>query len=152
MGQLEHAPGLKRVQTFFDQLPHGVILGLEVVRFEVGVITARLPYRPELVGNPWNGALHGGAITTLIDQSSAAAASAALPQTEMVATLDLRIDYLRQAEAGKALIARAQCYRLASAIAFVRCEACEEDDMLPVATSVSSFMRVPALRDQTSVV
>lgn len=131
----------RRAKEFFASIPHGAELGLELVAFQDRVATARLPYRPELVGNPWNGMLHGGVLITMIDQVSGTAAACSLPAPEMVATLDLRIDYLRSARAGAALTARAECYRITPSIAFVRCEAYHEGDDMPLATAVSSFMR-----------
>jgi uncharacterized protein (TIGR00369 family) len=137
----EQSKAFERARSFFRSIPHSGVLGLDLIAFEAQTATARMPYRPELVGNPWNGAIHGGALITLIDQTSGTAVIASLPAPEAVATLDLRIDYLRMAEPGKALLARAECYRITSTIAFVRCHAYYEGDEQPVASSVSSFMR-----------
>ena len=60
-----------------------------------------MPYDAKLVGNPETGVLHGGAITALLDGASGAAVFAALVDIVPIATLDLRIDYLRPAESGR---------------------------------------------------
>ena len=60
-----------------------------------------LPYDDKLVGNPDTGVMHGGAITALLDACSGAAVFAALDEWVPIATLDLRIDYLRAAEVGR---------------------------------------------------
>ncbi|RFA26167.1 hypothetical protein CAI21_17715 [Alkalilimnicola ehrlichii] len=114
---------------------------MELVDFGNNTAIARLPYSVNLVGNPRSGVLHGGVLTTLIDQTSGTAVFASLPEPEMVATLDLRIDYLRSPQPHKDLFARAECYRITPNIAFVRCEAYHEGDPQAVAASVSSFMR-----------
>lgn len=132
---------LRMTREFFSVLPHSNHLGLEVVGFEGGRLTARLPYRPEIVGNPYTGGIHAGAITTLIDQTSGAAAVCALSEPEAVATLDLRVDHLRAAPPGLDVMARAECYRITREILFVRCICFEDDPADPFATSVSTFMR-----------
>jgi hypothetical protein len=48
-------------RAFFKVIPHSVVLGLEVLSVEPGLVIARLPYRPEIVGNPYSGQIHGGA-------------------------------------------------------------------------------------------
>ena len=114
---------------------------MEPVEVTEGVVVAMVPYRPQLVGNVFTGSLHGGVVTTLIDQTSGAAVISCLGGRESVATLDLRIDHLRATVPDKPLYARAECYRLTASIAFVRCTA-YQDQAIPVATSMSSFMRM----------
>lgn len=132
---------LDMARRFFKVIPHSAVLGLEVLSAEPGIIIARLPYRPEIVGNPYSGQVHGGAIITLIDQASGAAAVCALPQPEAVATLDLRVDHMRAAAVGQGVLARAECYRVTRDIAFVRCVCYEDSPQDPLATSMSTFMR-----------
>ncbi len=139
--QQEPAERLARAQAFFDAIPHSRVLGLELVDFRDNTATARVAYRAELIGNPANGSIHGGVIITLIDQTSGVAVFASLPEPEMVATLDLRIDYLRTPRPGAAVYARAHCHRITAAIAFVRCEVYHDQEAEPVAVSISSFMR-----------
>lgn len=131
--------GFTRAQAFFQSLPHTTVLGVELVSFDNNVALARLPYSPELVGNPWSGTVHGGAITTLIEQVSGAAVVARLPNPEAVATLDLRIDSLRTARPHEPLYARAECYRITSNIAFARCDVYQRG-VSSIASSISSFM------------
>jgi uncharacterized protein (TIGR00369 family) len=129
------------VERFFTAIPHSRVLGLEVVEVGVGVVVARLPYAKQLVGNPVTGVVHGGVITTLVDQTSGSAVFTATGQSEAIATLDLRIDYLSPATPGEAVLARAHCYRVTRQIAFVRCAVYHRDPEDPIATSVSTFMR-----------
>lgn len=128
-------------QRFFNSIPHSRRMGLRVTRVGRRSFTAGVGYRDELVGNPYNGHLHGGVLTTLIDQTSGAAAFFSRSPPQLVATLDLRIDHLRPAEAGRDVEARAECYHVTRHIAFVRCIAYDRDPSDPVATSVSAFMR-----------
>lgn len=126
--------------TFVESTPHGKFLGIKFVAIDIGRATLSLPYAKHLVGNKKSGVLHGGVLTTLLDQSSGLAAISAFADMMAVATLDLRIDYMRTAEPGKTIIAEAHAYKATRHIAFVRGVAHEGDIDDPVATSQASFM------------
>ena len=59
--------------------------------------------------------------------------------TTMMATLDLRIDYMRAAHPRRDIIARAHCYKLTHTIAFVRASAFEDGPEDPIATVQAAF-------------
>lgn len=132
---------LRFARQFFDTIPHSRVLGMEPIAVGERTLTARLPYKSEMVGNPVTGVIHGGVITTLVDQTSGGAVMAALADSRAVATLDLRIDYMRPATPGEPVYAHAECYKLTEQIAFVRCTVYQDDINDPVATSMSTFMR-----------
>lgn len=129
------------VATWFTRIPHSQLLGIQFVHGERGRATLMLPYKPELIGNRKTGVLHGGVITTLIDNASGLSIYSLLDQAEAIATLDLRIDYLRPATPGLPVYCMAECYRLGRQIAFTRATAYQEDNSQPVAYSVATFMR-----------
>jgi uncharacterized protein (TIGR00369 family) len=131
---------LRVSRGFVDAIPHNRALGMKVVSLERAVAVFDLPYDEKLVGNPDTGVLHGGAITALLDACSGAAVFAALSEWVPIATLDLRIDYLRAGEAGKTIRARAHCYRLTRNVAFTRAVAYHDDEDDPIATSMGTFM------------
>jgi uncharacterized protein (TIGR00369 family) len=85
-----------------------------------------LPYDERFVGNPETGVLHGGVITALMDATCGIAVYIKLLQPIPVATLDLRIDYLKPATPKHDVIARAECVKVTQNVAFVRCEAFHE--------------------------
>ena len=120
--------------------PHGRALGFEVVSVDPGVVILKTPYREELVGDLETGVLAGGVVTALLDHVCGQAVMAALEEYSSIATLDLRIDYMRGAEPGRALLARAHCYKVARSVAFVRAAAYEDDPEDPVATAQATFM------------
>ena len=105
-----------------------------------GGAVMELPYQDRLVGNPETGVLHGGAVTTLIDSVCGMAVASALDEPCPIATLDLRIDYLRPAVPGKALVARADCYKVTTQMAFVRSTAYHDSVDDPVATAAGTFI------------
>jgi acyl-coenzyme A thioesterase PaaI-like protein len=57
-----------------------------------------------------------------------------------MATLDLRIDYLKPAPKGATVYARCQCYKLTRSVAFVRGTAHLGDINDPIAQSALTFM------------
>ena len=131
---------LKLVRGFSANVPHNKALGMEIVDVQPRLAVFRLPYDEKLVGNPDTGVIHGGAITALLDGASGAAVFATLTDFVPIATLDLRIDYLRPAEAGQDVHARATCYKLTNNVAFTRAVAYHEDPEDPIAHSVGTFM------------
>ena len=131
-------------QTFHRVVPHNQALGMEIVEFTDGEARLRLPYSRELVGNPETGVLHGGAITSLMDACCGAAVFMKLPVPVPIATLDLRIDYLRPADPGRAVVAHATCFRITRNVAFVRAVAYHDDEADPVAAAAGAFMLATA--------
>jgi uncharacterized protein (TIGR00369 family) len=121
--------------------PHVRALGLTYDEVSDGVAVAHLPYRPDLVGDPTSGVLHGGVVTSLLDSVAGAAVFSALSVPEVIATLDLRIDYLRPARPESALWARVECYKLTRHVAFVRGVAHDGSPDDPVASVTATFMR-----------
>jgi uncharacterized protein (TIGR00369 family) len=120
--------------------PHAKALGLEFVDADVGRATLRAPYRPDLVGDPETGVIAGGVVTALLDHACGQAVWAALEGYTTIATLDLRIDYMRAAEPGLPVFATAHCYKLTRSVAFVRATAYDHDPADPVAAAQAAFM------------
>lgn len=134
------ATQLVLMEAFSKAIPHVVELGIKVESVGLGTATMRLPYQERLVGNPETGVLHGGVVTTLIDTVSGLAVIAALDEPRRIATIDLRIDYVRPASPGEDLYAKAHCYKVTSQVAFVRCDAYQGDEDNLVASASGTFM------------
>jgi len=115
-------------------------LGITVVDLRYGTGVLSLDYDQRLVGNPRTGNVHDGAITTLLDTVSGLVVMAAVPDDVGVATLDLRIDYLRPATPERPMFGRATCYRRTQNVAFVRGSADHGDAADPIATCAGTFM------------
>ena len=120
-------------------IPHGREIGMRMHRSSDGVTVLSVPYDERLVGDPDTGVLHGGVITTLLDTASGMAVMS-MARLASVATLDLRIDYMRPATAGEAVFARAECYRLTRSIGFTRAVAYHSDPADPIASASGAFM------------
>lgn len=130
---------ISQARRFWNEVPHNVALGIEVVTLEPGVCCARLPHRVELVGNPETGVLHGGVITALLDVTCGAAVDMALRTPRPLATLDLRIDYLAPATPGRDVDCRAVCHRVTRHVAFVRGIAYHGTEEAAIATATATF-------------
>lgn len=126
--------------AFADGVPHNKALGLVLEDIGDNWARFRLPYDRKLVGNPETGVLHGGAITAMLDACSGTAVFCSLAQMQPIATLDLRIDYLRPAEAGRDVLARATCYHTSKHVAFTRAVAYHDTEDNLIASSSGTFM------------
>ena len=132
------------VQGFLPQLvgsaPHPHALGLKLLGVDGDRVTIEAPYRPDLVGDADTGVLAGGVVTTVLDHVSGCAVWVKMDAFVPIATLDLRIDYMRAAKPGLPLKAEARCVKLTRSIAFVRATAYDEDPEDPVALAQSAFI------------
>jgi uncharacterized protein (TIGR00369 family) len=127
-------------QDLVIHAPHAQALGMRLVEIAPREATLALPYRPELVGDPVRGVVFGGVITSLLDQAAGLAVHCSLEVSCAIATVDLRIDYLRAAEPGYDLFGRASCTKLTKRVAFIRAIAWEHDPDDPFASCLATFM------------
>jgi uncharacterized protein (TIGR00369 family) len=125
--------------------PQATSLGLRLVSADASGAAMAVPWREELVGDPETGVMAGGVITTLLDHVCGLSVSCAVIAAGGgimefgMATLDLRIDYMRPAQPRREVIALARCYKLTRSIAFVRASAFEDSEDDPVATAQAAF-------------
>jgi uncharacterized protein (TIGR00369 family) len=120
--------------------PQAKALGLELVTVERNEATLKVPYRDDLIGDPDTGVIAGGVVTTLLDHSCGQAVWTALEAYTTIATLDLRIDYMRAAEPGLDIFCHAHCFKLTRSVAFVRAQAYDRDRSDPIATASAAFI------------
>jgi uncharacterized protein (TIGR00369 family) len=131
---------LEGINDGMKLIPYNAALGLYAEDATAEGVTVVLPYRPELVGNPDTGVLHGGAITALLDASCGMAVFLKMTSPARVATLDLRIDYLKPATPAKDVRTRAECYKLTRQVAFTRATAYHDDPKDPIASAAGTFV------------
>lgn len=131
--------------------PHTHALGFKLESIDGDTIRLRAPYKPEFVGDPITGVLSGGLVSTLLDHVGGMAVWLALDQFQSIATLDMRVDYMRPAAPGRDLIAEARCYRVNRSMAFVRAWAFEDDPSDPVAAAQTAYiMHKPPQRTEST--
>ncbi len=123
-----------------SSVPHLAALG--IVFHDNGPDWAELhmPFADQQIADPDYGIIASGAIFTLLDSAAGVAVQVSLAAMLPIATIDLRIDYLRGPLPGSTIIGRAHCYRLTHSIAFVRGIAHDGDADNPVANMTGTFM------------
>ena len=119
---------------------HNGMLGMAYNAHGPDWVELTLPYREDLIGDPSTGVIASGPIITLMDMATSISCWLKSGQFRPQATVDMRVDYLRAAEPGKALVGRGECYKLTRRIAFVRGEAHDGDPARPVAHVTGTFM------------
>lgn len=133
-------PDLARLLASFSRLPHVPFLGMRCDEIGRGWAKLSVPYQERLVGNSETGVLHGGVITAVLDTVGWLAVASLLPEGIAVATLDLRVDYLRPARPGQTVYASAECAKLTSSVAFTRGTAFHERADDPIAHLGGTYM------------
>ena len=133
---------LEIARTQFAKNSHPLFNELkpEVLGVGEGRAVMRLPYDERFVGDPVSGSLHGGVIATLMDSVAGLCVMATIKLPVPIATLDLRMDYLRPTKRGEDIIAEVECYHFTKTVAFVRGYARQGDPLEPVAHCNASFM------------
>jgi len=126
--------------VLISHVPFAKAINMQILDAKEGQAWMSVPYDEKLIGNPDTGVIHGGVITSALDNVSGVAVQLALPERIAIATLDLRIDYMKPATPKLDLTTHAHCYKVTRNIAFVRGTAYHDDIEDPIATSVGAFM------------
>jgi len=117
---------------------HATMLGIRYVRHGKKWIELSMPF--SLASLDADGTAAFGPIATLLDMATGFSIWMLGDSFRPQATLDLRIDRLRDARAGRPLIGRGECLGVAGDVAFVRGIAHDGDLSDPVALAAGSFM------------
>jgi len=127
-------------QLLTSGIPHVRELGIDVVGIEEATITMKVDQQDRFIGDPDSGIIHGGIVTVLLDTVSGFCIYTTLNDFAPLATLDLRIDYLKPATPKQVIFASARCYKMTRNVAFVRGLAYQDTPDDPIAHSVGTFM------------
>ena len=119
--------------------PWGSTVGFRPTKIEKGRVWGSQPYKEELIGDPETGVLHGGVISTFLDNLCGMACMVTMEEFRFVATLDLRIDYMRPADKGHEIIGEAECYHVTKSVAFTRAWAYHDSRDKVIATAQGAF-------------
>lgn len=146
MAALSDSEKSRLIEQMCSYIPHCMLQGIRLESVVGEEVTLRLPYRAELVGNPDTGAIHSGVLTVLLDQTLGTAGICCDRVGAMITpTLDLRIDHLGVAPAGKDILASARVYRATRRVLFVEGLAyCDSRDE-PIARATGSWVKMPEL-------
>ena len=131
---------------FNEQVPHSRDLGMEVVAVEADRVRMRLIPQPWLRADDDAEEICSSVLYSLADYAAGLAVFAAARALAPIATLDLRMDYLRPATIDRALLAIAGCRHLTDEVAFIHCEIFSEGEAQPVATGSATRLLRRRLR------
>jgi uncharacterized protein (TIGR00369 family) len=136
---------------FEHKITFNQVLGFKVVSLRPGDVRARIEMKPELIGHDGYGRLHGGVISALLDPTGALAIMVAMaerhpgetteqfmPRFARMATIDLRIDYLRQG-LGRHFVASAEVTRLGGRVASSQMRLVNDEGSL-IATGAAAYI------------
>lgn len=134
---------LEMIRTYAASMMSGVpwanFLEFEITGVERGRAFATAPWREDLVGDPDTGVIAGGVITSLLDNLCGVAVATRLTEIKAMATLDLRIDYMRPAARGETVVGEAECYHITRSVAFCRGWAYHDTRDRVIATATAAF-------------
>lgn len=126
-----------------EYVPHAHALGLKLVSVAAGKGVMTVGWREDLVGDPDTDVIASGVVTALIDHTCGLAINSGFDVPAPIATLDLRIDYLRAAAPRTGVTCEAVGYKTTRSIGFVRAEAWDVDRGDLIATAQAAFMINP---------
>ena len=131
----DQAAALAAIRRYFDELiPFNKWVGIQLLEIERGRLTARVPFRDVLIGDPTRPAIHGGVISTLVDTVGGGAVFTLVQAHtgDKVATIDLRVDYLLPGRPAD-LFAEAQVIRVGNRVGVASIEVTQEGAEGPIA-------------------
>jgi len=115
-------------------------MNAEIIEADGESVLLRMPFNSSFCVDTEKDLIHGGILTAFMDSAFGLATMLAMPGLRTIATLDLRIEYLRPAKSRADLIVFAECYRQTRHIAFNRGRVWfEGDDRNEVAMGFASF-------------
>lgn len=138
-------------EIFEQHIAFNRVLGLRIDSLEAELVKAHIEMRPELIGHFAYNRLHGGVISATLDAMGGLAVMAAIGARHLdeaplarlhrfskLGTIDLRVDYLRQAT-GPRFHASAEVLRLGSRVASTRMNFFADDGKL-LATAAAAYI------------
>ena len=129
----------ERLEAFLQRVPYIRFLGMRA-ELAGDEMTAILPFKPQLIGNPNLPALHGGVIGAFLEMTALAQLSVVEPSDRVHKTIDVTIEYLRPGRGGMTTYARADLRKVGRRIANVHVEAWQEARGHPIAALRGHFL------------
>ena len=133
--ELDHATMAKAF--FGSQHPLFNAFGIEVAAVADAKAEMTMPFS-EMFSDS-RGALHRGTLVTLLDTTCGLAIFSALCSLRPIATIDLRVDYLRAIPVRSGLHAVVECIGWTDSVAFITGRGYALGDEMPLATVTGSF-------------
>lgn len=125
-------------EDFLKRAPYAEFLGVRAL-LHGDEMTLVMAESRRLIGNPINGALHGGAIGAFLELTAVAQLYVSGKLEKFPKTIDVTFDYFRTGLV-KETYARAHIVRLGRTMANVRAEAWQDERSRPIAAMHGNFM------------
>ncbi len=139
------------VEIFSQKIPFHQVIGLKFDLLSADLCKISFQIKPELIGNPFHGILHGGVTATALDVVGGCMAIAGMQARNLhlsdesiakkltkTGTIDLRIDYLLPGK-GETFYAIARLLRSGNKVAVTRMELHNEENTL-LALGTGTYM------------
>jgi uncharacterized protein (TIGR00369 family) len=146
-----HSRMAQVAEIFYKKIPFHSVIGFEFDELNNELCRISFKSKPELIGNPFHGILHGGVTATALDVVGGCMAIAGMQVRNLhisdeeiskkltrTGTVDLRIDYLRPGK-GEHFHAIAKLLRSGNKVAVVRMELHNEKNTL-IALGTGTYM------------
>jgi len=129
-------------KTFEESIPMHKFLGMKVVLLEKSFVRIEVPFKEEFVGDFRNNRWHGGVIATVMDSVGGIIGAMHFTSIEdKIATIDLRVDYLRGAKP-EGIIVEGKIIRMGNRILVARMKAFQNEKLIAEGKGVYNFVRM----------
>ncbi|PSF11436.1 PaaI family thioesterase [Marinobacter shengliensis] len=139
--RVQQSDAVTTAWQFTEQVPHGRDLGMQVVSVDQGQVCMRLTPQSWMFAQEDTNEICTSVLYSLADSAGGLAVFAGVLELMPIATLDLRMDYLRPVSGDRALLAVATCRHLTNEVAFIHCDILSEGNRELLATANATFMR-----------
>jgi uncharacterized protein (TIGR00369 family) len=111
---------LARIAEIWNARAEGLIshMNLKIEEPRRDSVRIRMPFNPDFTADEEQTLIHGGILTALLDSAFGLANFLAVENVETMATLDLRVEYLRPAAARADVMVEAECYHQTRHVVF----------------------------------
>ncbi|WP_456385647.1 PaaI family thioesterase [Profundibacter sp.] len=120
MSTIQDQERYAKIAKLWSKRSKGLIaeMDIQVEKADPDSVLIRMPHNPDFCLDEEGTLLHGGVLTALLDSAFGLAIFLNVPDMQTMATLDLRVDYLRAAQSRADVMVSANCYRTTRHIAF----------------------------------
>lgn len=126
-------------QIIEEKIPFHRILGIRLLSAEPGKVSIHWESTDDYIGDFRKGYIHGGIIAALMDIAGGAAAMSTMNSlAELLATVDMRVDYLEPARKGT-IIVNGEVVRSGQTIIATTMKAHQPDHQRLIATGQAVF-------------
>ena len=136
---LDEARKAELIRFFEEKIAFNARLGMKVQLWEEGRAELCIPHAPWQVGDPFRPAVHGGVISTIADTCGGLAVFTLMTPEDRVATLDMRVDYLRPGQVDQDVLARSVVLRMGNRVAVTDTIVFQDDPDHPIAKAAAVY-------------